>query len=155
MAHSSFDFGGAGGKVAGMTRHSLRFLPLLTALSLVFFASARADDDGAGRPGGTFGPYRALTLNQSILRDVKVDKEGSVFLQLYPEHKDKEIVVKISNEKFDSYRKWWHGGYELVSPAKAEKPPYGWTDWVQTKAKYIEYWMDGEVFLHLARIDGN
>jgi len=142
-----------------MTRLSLRSLPLLTALSLLLssLASARADG-GDGRPaapGDTFGPYRALTLNQSILRDVKVDKEGSVHLQLYPEHKDKEIVVKISNEKFDSYRKWWHGGYELVSPAKAGKPPYGWTDWVQTEAKYVEYWMDGEVFLHLVRVDGN
>jgi len=82
-----------------------------------------------------------------------VDKELNVFLQLYPKYKDKEIVVKISNQKFAGYRAWWHGGLELVSPAHAGKQPFGWTDRVQTQSTYIEYWMDGEIFLHLKRID--
>ena len=100
-----------------------------------------------------YGPYQAIALNRGVVRDVKVDKELNVYLQLYPEHKDKELVVKISNERFAGYRKWFHGGLELVSPANAGKTPYGWTDWVQTKAKYIEYWMDGTIFLHLKRTD--
>ena len=100
-----------------------------------------------------FGPYVAITLNSQIVRDVKVDKEQNIFLQLNPSHKDKELVVKISNERFAGYRKWWHGKLELVSPANAGKEPMGWTDRVQSKAKYIEYWMDGDVFLHLKRVD--
>jgi len=114
---------------------------------------------GEERPGGNqdelpiFGPYQAIAINRDVVRDVKVDEELNVHLQLYPAHKDKEIVVKISNERFAGYREWVHGGLELVSPANAGKPPYGWTDWVQVKAKYIEYWMDGEIFLHLKRMD--
>lgn len=100
-----------------------------------------------------FGPYRAIGINREVVRDVKVDNELNVYLQLFPAHKDKELVVKISNERFASYREWVYGGLELVSPANAGKTPYGWTDWVQSKAKYIEYWMDGEIFLHLKRMD--
>jgi hypothetical protein len=100
-----------------------------------------------------FGPYRAIGINREVVRDVKVDNELNVYLQLFPAHKEKELVVKISNERFASYREWVYGGLELVSPANAGKTPYGWTDWVQSKAKYIEYWMDGEIFLHLKRMD--
>ena len=108
----------------------------------------------AEKPKRVFGPYEAITFNPSVIHDVKVDNEGNVFLQLRPEFKDKELVVKISNEKFGSYRTWWHDGLELVSPANAGKSPMGWTDRVQVKARYIEYWMDGQVFLHLMRTDG-
>ncbi len=100
-----------------------------------------------------FGPYQAIGINRGIVRDVKVDDELNVYLQLYPAHKDKELVVKISDERFSKYRKWVHDGLELVSPTNSGKTPFGWTDWVQTKAKYIEYWMDGEIFLHLKRAD--
>lgn len=100
-----------------------------------------------------FEPYEAIAINREVVRDVKVDKELNIYLQLFPAHKDKELVVKISNERFSGYREWVHGGLELVSPANAGKTPYGWTDWVQSKAKYIEYWMDGEIFLHLKRAD--
>lgn len=100
-----------------------------------------------------FGPYEALTYNQSIVRDVKVQADGNIYLQLFPDYKERELVVKISNGYFSSYRQWWHGGYELVSPANQGKEPYGWTEYVNTAASYIEYWMDGEVFLHLKRVN--
>ena len=100
-----------------------------------------------------FGPYQAIAINRGVVRDVKVDKEMNIYLQLFPAHKDKELVVKISDKRFAGYRNWFHGGSELVSPANAGKTPYGWTDWVQSKAKYIEYWMDGTIFLHLERTD--
>lgn len=100
-----------------------------------------------------FGPYEAIAINREVVRDVKVDNELNIYLQLFPAHKDKELIVKISNERFSGYREWVHGGLVLVSPANAGKTPYGWTDWVQAKAKYIEYWMDGEIFLHLKRAD--
>lgn len=100
-----------------------------------------------------YGPYQAIAINRGILRDVRVDNELNIFLQLVPEHKNKELVVKISDERFAGYRNWVYRGLELVSPANAGKTPYGWTDRVQTKAKYIEYWMDGSIFLHLKRMD--
>ena len=100
-----------------------------------------------------FGPYQAIAINRDIVNDVKVDEEMNVHLQLFPAHKDKQLVVKISNERFASYREWFHGGHELVSPANAGKPSYGWTDWVKAKARNIAERMDGEAFLHIKRRD--
>jgi len=51
-----------------------------------------------------FGPYQAIAINRDIVNDVKVDEELNVHLQLFPAHKDKQLVVKISNERFSSYR---------------------------------------------------
>lgn len=99
------------------------------------------------------GPYEAITFNQAVVRDARFDDNGSVYLQLQPAHKGKELVVKISNDYFASYRPWLDGSFELVSPAGQTKADYGWTDHVNTAARYIEYWMDGAVFLHLKRAD--
>lgn len=131
-----------------------RVLSLLLLLALAVLPSfAHAAEDAENGVAEEFGPFQALTFNKAILRDVKyVAEEGTVYLQLFPEHKDKELIVKLSNDYFASYRLWTHGGYELVSPANQGKPPYAWTDFVETSANYIEYWMDGEVFLHLKRV---
>ena len=140
---------------------SLKSLVLFAIVAIFGAISASAQlseptrpSEVSAKPKRVFGPYEAITFNSSIIHDVKVDNEGNVFLQLLPECKDNELVVKISNEKFGSYRTWWHGGLELVSPANVGKSPMGWTDRVQTKARYIEYWMDGQVFLHLMLADG-
>jgi hypothetical protein len=112
-----------------------------------------SDDVVAQKSMPVYGPYQAIAINRGIIRDVRVDKELNIFLQLVPEHKNKELVVKISSERFAEYRNWVYGGLELVSPVNAGKTSFGWTDRVQTKAKYIEYWMDGSIFLHLKRMD--
>lgn len=131
-----------------------RLLATSLLISLAALASVvRASGDSEDAPAKRFGPFEALTMDTAILRDVKfVADEDSVYLQLFPDFKDKEIVVKLSNEYYASYREWSLGGYELVSPANQGKPPYAWTDFVNTSANYIEYWMDGEVFLHLKRV---
>ncbi len=122
----------------------------LVAPAYQLFAGGEAEQAANGKQ---FGPFEALTFNASILRDVRyVAEENNVYLQLFPPFKEKEIIVKLSNDYFANYREWNHGGYELVSPANQGKTPYGWTDFVNTSANYIEYWMDGEVFLHLKRV---
>ena len=103
--------------------------------------------------GDRFGVYRALIMNRAIVTDVKVDDELNTYIKLNPDYRMKEIRVKISNSDKGAYREWHSGGFELVSPANAGRPPYGWTDWIQVRAKYVEYWMDGELFLHLMRTD--
>lgn len=122
----------------------------LSGLASFAFAGGAPKEDAERKQ---FGPFEALTFNASILRDVKfVTEENNVYLQLFPEHKEKEIIVKLSADYYSNYREWTHGGYELVSPANQGKVPYGWTDFVNTSAIYIEFWMDGEVFLHLKRV---
>lgn len=124
----------------------LAIFPLVVSL----FASGDPDQVASKR----FGPYEALTFDSKILRDVKYDADtGNVYLQLLPDYKETELRVKLSTEYFASYRKWFNGDYELVSPANQGKQPYSWTDHVNTTATYIEYWMDGEVFLHLKKVN--
>ena len=48
-------------------------------------------------------------------------------------------------------RPWFNGSLELVSPANQGKAPNEYTDWVETTASYIEYYMDGVLFLHLGK----
>ena len=100
-----------------------------------------------------FGPYEALTINSDIIRGVKVDEDQKIWLLLNPTYLDREIIVKISSEKSAGYREWHHGGYELVSPAGQDKKANQWTDWVQVKSPYIEYWMSNKLILHLKKVE--
>lgn len=103
--------------------------------------------------GVRFGPYEALEINSDVIRGVKVDDGNAIWLLLNPSYKEKELIVKLSNEKGAGYRKWENGTYELISPANQGKQANEWTDWVRTKANFIEYWMDDVLILHLKKVD--
>ena len=103
--------------------------------------------------GPRFGPYEALTISEEIIRGVKVDDDGKIWLLLNPDYLEKEIVLKISEQEGASYRKWHNGEFELKSPAGQDKQPNQWTDWVRTRSRYIEYWIDGKMILHLKKIE--
>lgn len=98
-----------------------------------------------------FGPYVALTRVAEIVEDVTIDEQGAIYLLLNPTHKEKEIILKNSSAYKEGYRKWFNGQYELVSPANQGKAPNEYTDWVETSGNYIEYYMDGQLVLHLAK----
>jgi len=101
----------------------------------------------------TFGPYTALVRNGDIVKSVKVNENGRIYLLLDSEHKEKEIVLKNSNFYKSGYRNWFNGELELISPANQGKAPNEYTDWVDTTANYIEYYMDGQLILHLAKTE--
>lgn len=100
-----------------------------------------------------FGPYEALTINSDVVRGVKVDEAGKIWLLLNPDYRDHEIVVKISTADGAGYRKWFNGQYELISPANQGKQPNQWTDWIETVSPYIEYWMGDQKILHLKKVE--
>lgn len=118
-------------------------LPVLLVLAASLPASAAV----------RFGPYEALTISEEIIRGVKVDDDGKIWLLLNPDYIDKEITLKISSRKGTEYRKWHNGEYELISPTGQDKRPNQWTDWIRTQSRFIEYWMDGKLILHLEKID--
>jgi hypothetical protein len=99
-----------------------------------------------------FGPYHALTINSDVIRGVKVDDAGKIWLLLNPAYREKELRVRLSNLEGASYRKWFTGEDELVSPANQDKQPNQWTDWIETEAPFIEYWMSGQLVLHLKKV---
>lgn len=111
--------------------------------------------ESANKKDKRFGPYRTLTYDESILQEVVYRKsDHTVWLRLRPEVRDEEIVVKISNRKFAEYRIWFTtNDYELVSPANAGKQPNALSDWLTTQSRFIEYYMNDKLFLHLERLD--
>jgi len=100
-----------------------------------------------------FGPYEALTINSDVIRGVKVEESGKIWILLNPAYRERELIVKISNADKASYREWHHGGFELVSPADQGKQANHWTDWIEVNAPYIEYWMSDQLILHLHKVE--
>lgn len=99
-----------------------------------------------------FGPFEALVFDATVLQDVKFER-NRIYLKRQPDHRTEAITLRASQARGDAYRLWHHGEYELVSPANAGHPPNGWTDWVETTAPFVEYWMEGRLILHLHRIE--
>jgi hypothetical protein len=122
---------------------------LLFSLCLLvgLFSFASSADAGV-----RFGPYEALTINSDVIRGVKVDDAGKIWLLLNPTYKEREIQLKISNQEGADYRMWFTGEPVLISPAGQGKQANQWTDWIETVAPYIEYWMDGQKILHLKKV---
>tara|TARA_Y100000588_G_scaffold393012_1_gene507168 strand:- start:1586 stop:2497 length:912 start_codon:yes stop_codon:yes gene_type:complete len=100
-----------------------------------------------------FGPYCALVMDRTVIRDVKVDEDMNTCIKLDPKFRKDEIRVKISNFNKAGYREWDYKGFELVSPAEAGRPQGAWTDWIKVDAKFVEYWMESSLILHLMRTD--
>ena len=128
---------------------SVKAIPL-TLASVIFLVLSAVVSAGASV---RFGPYEALTINQDVIRGVKVDDAGKIWLLLNPAYKERELILKISNQEGSSYRKWENGEHDLVSPANQGKQANQWTDWIRTQSSYIEYWMDGQKVLHLKKAD--
>lgn len=99
----------------------------------------------------TFGPYTALERDTNIVKNVKVEENGRIYLLLNPDFKEKEIILKNSSGLKSGYRNWYNGELELVSAANQGKAPNEYTDWVTSSANYIEYHMDGKLILHLKK----
>ncbi len=50
-------------------------------------------------------------------------------------------------------RNGYNGEKELASQANQGKAPNEFTDWIETSANYVEYYMEGNLFLHLGKND--
>lgn len=125
-------------------------LNIYLSVLVLFFAPSLVAENASPE---IFGPYTALARNDEIVKNVRVNENGRIYLLLNSDHKEKEIILKNSNYNKSGYRNWYNGSRELVSPANQGKAPNEYTDWVDTTANYIEYYMDGQLILHLAKTD--
>ncbi len=123
----------------------------LSILAIVVTTASYAQDSSPNKVEETFGPYVALVRNKEIVKDVKVEENGRIYLLLNPQYKEKEIILKNSTGNKTGYRKWFNGEYELVSPANQGKAANEYTDWVVTSGNYVEYYLNGDLILHLKK----
>lgn len=128
-----------------MKRFTLRISALLALFNVLCVSPV------VGQANPVFGPFEAIVINSDVVRGVKVDENDKIWLLLNPRYKENEIRLKISNSEGADYRKWYTGEFELVSPANQGKAANEWTDWIRTQSMFIEYWMEGQLILHLKR----
>jgi len=123
----------------------------LALLAIAFCAPVHAQENGGENSEERFGPYIALVRDKEIVKDVKVEENGRIYLLLNPKYKEKEIILKNSSGFKTGYRKWFNGEFELISPANQGKAPNEYTDWVVTSGNYVEYYLEGKLILHLKK----
>ena len=89
-----------------------------------------------------------LAQDKSIVTAVKTEADN-IWIKLSTGHLTAVITVKISNNNQDSYRMWFNGSTDLIS--SGYRGNGAWSDRVQSKAKYVEYWSEDKLILHLER----
>jgi len=97
------------------------------------------------------GPYAVLMIDMDYLQDVTY-MDDRIYLKRQVDHRSEAIILRASVLKGESYRKWFNGELDLISPANAGHAANAWTDWVETSAPYVEYWIGDQKILHLKRV---
>lgn len=123
---------------------------LLTGLILSAFAAALSADNHSEAPAMTAGPFEVLEIDMDFLQGVTYMNDR-IYLKRQVDHRAEAITLRASMLKGEAYRKWFNGEYDLVSPANAGHQANAWTDWVETTANYVEYWVGDKKILHLKR----
>lgn len=129
----------------------MRTLILLLSSLLPLASLTEAADKPAQEPP-RFGPFIALVMDTDYVTDVKYDDDTKIWILLRPQHKDKELILRLSNQDKKSYRKWANGEYQFVAVAERGNAANQFTDWIRTTANYVEYWIDDKMVLHLKRV---
>lgn len=111
---------------------------LVTIICALFSLSAIADDLA----------FKVLSQDKAIVSDVRSD-ESNVWIKLTADHLVDTVTVRISNKNKDFYRVWFNDSPDLISTGYRGNDV--WSDRVQTKANYLEYWVADQLVLHLER----
>ena len=120
------------------------FLALPLCLALAVSLAAREET--------RFGAFTAIQIDRDVVEDVQVDGDD-VYVKVASKYHGSTFTVKISNARSEGYRSFADGQNEM--PVKVyqsqQKNRLGHTYRVNTAARFIEYWTDGKLVLHLER----
>ncbi|MGD2126497.1 MAG: hypothetical protein PVG99_10475 [Desulfobacteraceae bacterium] len=103
--------------------------------------------------GASYGPFSAIKMDSEVVVDVLAEA-NDIYVKVAESYWDADFTVKISNDYMTSYRQWLSGAWEM--PVKVyrshKRNKQGYTYRINTAAKFVEYWMDGRLVLHLERV---
>lgn len=110
----------------------------LSIISLSLAFSAFAQDIGLS----------ILAQDETVVKEIRSEGDN-VWIKLSPDYLADSITVRISDKNQDLYRIWFNNEQDLVS--QGPRGSNVWSDRVQTSARYIEYWHNNLLVLHLER----
>ena len=101
-----------------------------------------------------YWPFTVLSVNETIVDDVVIEGDD-IYVKVNQDFWDIDVTVKLSNEYMEGYRSWLNGDMEMpVKVYRSQKRnKQGHTYRINTSAKFVEYWYNGELILHLERLD--
>jgi len=121
---------------------------ILGALLCLAPALAQAQDSTI------YWPFTVLSVNEAIVKDVVIEGDD-IYVKVNEDYWDIDVTVKLSDEYMESYRSWLNGDMEM--PVKVYRSQVrnkqGHTYRINTSAKFVEYWYNGELILHLERLE--
>jgi len=100
------------------------------------------------------GPYSAIEMDPEIVKGITTEN-GDIYVRISRPYRDRSFVVKISDEYLADYRQWLNGDSKMPVRVYRSKDhdKQGCTYRINTTARYVEYWMNGDLILHLRRTD--
>ncbi len=92
--------------------------------------------------------FNILAQDETVVKETR-SAGDNVWIKLAPNYLADRITLRISNQNQSSYRTWFNNEKDLVSAGYRGRNV--WSDRVQTSARYIEYWHNDVLVLHLER----
>ena len=101
-----------------------------------------------------YWPFTVLSVNETIVEDVVIEGDD-IYVKVSQDFWDIYVTVKLSNEYMEGYRSWLNGDMEMpIKVYRSQKRnKQGHTYRINTSAKFVEYWYNGELILHLERLE--
>jgi len=98
------------------------------------------------------GEFSVLRIDRNVVEDVFV-QGNDIYVKVDKAHWGEIFTVRISNENMAGYRTWFTGeeGMPVEVYRSERENRQGYTYRVNTAAKYVEYWTNGKLVLHLER----
>ena len=120
-----------------------RWIPVIAVLFCLASVNAAAEQPGVS----------VLKMDREVVEDIFF-QGNDIYVKVHEAYWEATFTVKISNENKADYRTWFSGEEEMAVKVYRSQSEnlQGYTYRVNTAAKFIEYWMDGNLVLHLERI---
>ena len=99
-----------------------------------------------------FGDFSALQMDKEVVDHV-FSEGNDIYVKITEDYWDASFTVRISNANRTDYRTWLDGALnrQVNVYRSNQKGKQGYTYRINTRAKFVEYWVADRLVLHLER----